>query len=496
MEENRNEEQEIRQEQEAAGEADCECREAKKKKKSCSGLIKGIAIGAAGVIVLECIAGRLLLCGSGELNLVSIDAKMKEIERLIDNTYLYDADKQDMTDGMFMGMVYGLTDDKYSAYYSKSVYDEEKKRLTGNYVGIGVTVSKDETTGGILVNAVNASGPAARAGVKAGDILTKADGIDLTQKDTDYAVSLITGEVGTTVVVTVLRDGEEQDFTIVRENITTISVQSNYIPESQALTSLDDSSEKHVVNGTNIGYVSISAFNQTTFQEFQDEMDYLTEDKEVDGIVIDLRNNGGGDMNICLEMLDMILLDDTEPVITADADENKSSKNKNAVVHEYTAGGSESEGTGTLLLTVEDKNGNSSKFYASDRSHVDVPIVVVVNGGSASASEIFAGTLRDYGYQIVGKKTFGKGIVQSLYSLSDGSAVKFTTDQYRLAGGELIHGKGITPTIEVEFEDYDNVTEKTVNSADGSVQPDLMKDKQISAAVKELERQIYEAFQH
>ena len=525
MEESRIEEQNNNKEQTKTEDAVCRADKKKgKENKNRSGLIKGIAIGAAGVLVLECIAGRLLLGGSEELNLLSIDSKIKEIETLIDYSYLYDADKQNMEDGLFMGMLYGLTDDRYSAYYSKSVYAEEKKRLEGNYVGIGVTVSKDTETGGILVNAVNASGPAAREGVKAGDIIIKADGIDLTQKDTDYAVSIITGKEGTTVTITVLRDGNELEFTIERENITTISVQSNYIDEAQALTSLD-TGERNIVNGTNIGYISISSFNQTTYQEFMDEMDYLLEDKEADGIVIDLRNNGGGDMNICLEMLDMILPDDIEPVSakadesmmsateakaeagteekTEGADENSKKSSEEAAqtdkrdvkIQNYKADGSEAEKEGTLLLSVESKNGDSARYYASDRFSADVPIVVVVNGSSASASEIFAGTLRDYGYQVVGTKTFGKGIVQSLYNLSDGSAVKFTTEQYRLAGGELIHGTGITPTIEVEFEAYDSVTEKTVNSADGSVQPDLMKDKQISAAVKELERQIYEAFQ-
>ncbi len=495
MEENRIEEQNDNPEQDKTEDAACGTEnKTGRENKNRSGLIKGIAIGAAGVLALECIAGKLFLGGSEELNLLSIDSKIKEIETLIDYSYLYEADKQKMEDGMFMGMLYGLSEDKYSAYYSKSVYEEEKKRLDGSYVGIGVTVSKDEETGGILVNAVNASGPAMREGVKAGDIIIRADGIDLTKKDADYAVSIITGKEGTTVTITVLRDGSELEFTIERENIAITSVQSNYIDEAQALTSLD-TDERNLVNGTNIGYISINGFNQTTYQEFTDEMDYLLEDREADGIVIDLRNNGGGDMNICLEMLDMILPDDIEPVKTDEADIKKQDSADSSKIYEFTASGSEADKKGTLLLSVESRNGDSARYYASDRFSADVPIVVVVNGSSASASEIFAGTLKDYGYQVVGTRTFGKGIVQTLYNLSDGSAVKFTTEQYRLAGGELIHGKGITPTIEVAFEDYDNVTEKTVNSADGEIQPDLMKDKQISAAVKELERQIYEAFQ-
>lgn len=494
-----------------------------KKKGKLNGFKRGIALGAAAVLILE--AGALKFINSGDyIDFIKVDKKLKEIESLINYTYLYDADKQKMEDGMFTGLVYGLTDDQYSAYYSKSVFDEEKKRLNGNYVGIGVTITKDPETGGILVNAVNGEGPAAKVGIQPGDIIIKADGNDLTQKDADFAVSLITGEVGTTVNITLLRDGKELEFTVERANITTISVQSDVLDEGNIADSIAPD-PKNSIKGTNIGYISINTFNQTTMQEFVDELDDLAEDKQVDGIVIDLRNNGGGDMNICLEMLDMILPDDLEPVVTVEdgetsetaADEeeagleltdnngktsDKTDKNEKIKDNKYSLGknltpeGDETDETGTLLLSIENKIGEADKYYAADGWGNDVPIVVVVNENSASASEIFAGVLRDYGYQIVGEKTFGKGIVQSLYPLSDGSAVKFTTQQYRLPGGELIHGKGITPTIEVPFEEYDGVTAETVNYANGAAQPDIMKDKQIAAAVKELERQVYEAYQN
>ena len=497
----------------------------KKHRTSKGGFIKGLAAGAIAVLAAEAVILKLAGGGSEDINLFAFDKKLKEIETLIDYTYLYDADTQRLEDGMFTGLVYGLTDDHYSAYYSKSVYDEEKKRLNGNYVGIGVTISKDPDTGGILVNAVNGEGPAARAGIQVGDIIIKADGNDLTEKDTDFAVSLITGEVGTTVNITLLRDGSELEFTVERENITTVSVQGAVIDEAE-VKSMGDTDSKNSINGTNIGYISITTFNQTTKQEFVDELDDLAEDKQVDGIVIDLRNNGGGDMNICLEMLDMILPDDIKPVTEAAQDETSSEENKDeegtdgsaedssreetnesraagkkqksgrfSLGRSLAPDGSEAEKEGTLLLSVENKNGEADKYYAADNWDNDVPVVVVVNGNSASASEIFAGVLRDYGYQIVGEKTFGKGIVQSLYPLSDGSAVKFTTEQYRLPGGELIHGKGITPTIEVPFKEYDGVTADTVNYANGEAQPDITKDVQIQAAAKEIERQVYEAFQ-
>lgn len=382
---------------------------------------------------------------SGELDSVDIIRKTDEITDLIKRNYLYDENPQRISDGMFTGLIYGLTeDDNYAAYYSAHNYETEKKNLKGSYVGIGVSVTKDGATGGVLVGSVTEGGPAEAAGIQAGDILIAIDDTDLTALSIDECVDAISGEEGTEVRIKLKRGEEELEYTVKRENIKTdISVRYSVVPK------------------TNIGYLSISSFTPTTEADFYSAMDELCENKQVDGVIVDLRNNSGGDMNVALRMVDSILKDDL-------GDDGK-----------------------TLLLNIEDKNGKLEPYYAEDGVSQSVPINIVVNGRSASASEIFSGVLKDYGYEVIGTKTFGKGIVQSIYQLSDGSAVKFTTDYYLLPNGERIHGVGIEPTIEVPFENYGETEEEAVNYADGTTEPDFENDVQLAAALDSIMEQIY-----
>ena len=242
-----------------------------------------------------------------------------------------------------------------------------------------------------------------------------------------------------------------------------------------------------------IGYISINQFIKTTEQDFYRAYDELTEDEEVDGVIIDLRNNGGGDMNVCLNMLDMLIDDDAEPAAADLDDEEPAGGEDNAQDPENEK--EESEENGALLLSVENKYGGSTDYYAADGLGAKVPIVVLVNKNSASASEIFAGTLKDYGFDVVGEKTFGKGIVQSVINLGDGSAVKFTTEQYRLPGGGLVQDVGIEPTREVAFEHNGETKENEVNYVSPGTEPELKGDSQIAAAAGILEEKIYNAYQ-
>ena len=381
---------------------------------------------------------------TGELDETDIERKTDEITDLIERNYLYEQNPQRISDGMFTGLIYGLTgDDKYAAYYSANNYETEKKELNGSYVGIGVTVTKDEETGGVHIGAISAGGPAEKAGLLVDDIIIAADDKDLTELSLDECVELISGEEGTEVKLKVKRGEEELELTVKRETIKEESVRYQVIPK------------------TNIGYLSISSFTPTTEQDYYAAFDELSENEQVDGIIIDLRNNSGGDMNVALRMVDSILKDDL------------------------------GEGGKTLLVKTEDKKGNQESYYAEDGVKEDTPIVILVNGQSASASEIFSGVLKDYGYEVIGTKTFGKGIVQSIYQLSDGSAVKFTTDYYLLPNGERIHGQGIEPTIEAAFEAYGDVKEENVNYADGKTGPDFEQDKQLDAALDTIMEQIY-----
>lgn len=382
---------------------------------------------------------------TGSLDRVEVNRKLMEINDLVSRNYLYAENPEKISDGIFAGYIYGMTDDdSYAAYYSASSYANEKKSLNGSYVGIGVSCSKDEETGGVLIAAVTEGGPADEAGLLTDDIIIEADGNDLTGLELDDCIALITGDEGTDVQLKVMRGEETFEVTVTRATVKEISVRYEVIPK------------------TNIGYLSVSRFTPTTEQDFYAAMDDLGQDKQVDGIVIDLRNNSGGDMNVALRMLDTVLSDDLG--------EN---------------------GGRTLLLSVEDKNGDIESYYAEDGISDSIPINVLVNAHSASASEIFAGTLKCYGYDIIGSKTFGKGIVQSIYSLNDNSAVKFTTDYYLLPDGSRIHGEGIEPTIAVEFEDYDDVNADMVNYSDSSRKPDYDRDVQLRTAIDTLMEQIY-----
>lgn len=434
-------------------------------------LLLGILIGIFSLLLVELFV--LNPWGNG-INLLDLLIKSRVIETLVDDNYLYDADKYYMQENMYLGMIYGLTEDDYAAYYTEESYTQQQRTTQGSYVGIGVNITEDTEERGILVVSVNEDGPAFEAGIEAGDIITAVDGESLAGVDSSDAVEMISGEEGTFVDLSILRENETLNLNVERRTVITISVHTEVLTE--------DITGRRKVKGADIGYISINTFNMETRNEFTEALDILQSENEVAGLIIDLRNNSGGELTTCLAMMDRILKDNLTPVRSSSSKEDKNMTDTDPSKN-------------TLLLQIENKEDIDQVYRAEDGDSVSLPIVILVNGNSASASEVFAGTLRDYGYKIIGNKTFGKGIVQTTYSLYDNTAVKFTTHQYRLAGGDLIHGKGIEPDIEVDFEPYDYVTEETLNYANGAAQPDIMKDKQIAAAVSEMDEQIYEAFQ-
>ncbi len=419
-----------------------------------------VILGAViGIVITICIGiAAVAYISSGSINYANIFVKMRSIQALIDNQYLYDIDSQNIEDGIFSGLLYGLDQDNYAVYYSPEDYEQLRKQEDGSYVGIGVTVMQDEETGALSVVSVYSGGPAEEAGLLKGDLITSADGIDLTELSTSDAVSYITGEKGTEVVLTYIRDGEEYEITLIRDEVTIESVHYKVFSDEEFRSSR--------MGGMSLGYISINDFLGNTAQAFEDAFEYLTQDEEVDGVIIDLRNNSGGDMNVCLRMLDFLIDDYTDD-----------------------------EDGDTLLLTVENKEGGMVEYFTSDGIGTEVPIVVLVNEMSASASEIFAGTLKDYGIEVVGTTTYGKGTVQILQGLSDGSAVKFTAQQYKLPKGGYVQGVGVEPTVEVTFEHSDGVEWDSVNYASGEEEPAMQNDSQIKAAMTLLEEMIYNAFQ-
>lgn len=351
--------------------------------------------------------------------------KLAFLQLLVENYYLEDVNGVSFADGIYKGFISSLKD-PYSTYYTAKEYTSLMESSSGIYCGIGATVSQDTKTGIITIVKPFATGPAYKAGMKPGDILYKVEGEAVTGEDLSEVVSKMKGKEGTKVKVTVMREGEKDpiDFTITRKEIEVPTI------EYQMLSN-------------KIGYIIISEFDEITVTQFSAAVDAL-EAKGMKGLIVDVRNNPGGLLDSVVKILDRILPPE-------------------------------------LLVYTEDKYKNRVEEFAEDKAKVNVPMAVLINGNSASASEIFAGTLQDYkAATIVGTTSFGKGIVQKVIPLSDGTAVKLTISKYFTPKGRNIHKTGITPDVEIEL---DEAMQKEV------IIP-LDKDNQLQKAIKLLKKQI------
>lgn len=325
------------------------------------------------------------------------NAKLEEIENLIDKNFYFEDDDQAKQDGIIRGYMESL-DDPYSVYYTQEEYASFMEDSEGEYVGVGVQVSQNVDTKIITVVDVF-DGPAKEAGVQADDVITKVNGEDITDQDIDTVVDKIRGEEGTEVTITVYRssDTKEHDFTMPRRKVENPTVEYKMLDY-------------------NIGYVQISSFYEVTGDQFVSAIEDL-ESQGMEGLIVDLRDNGGGLLDIAVNMLDYMLP------------------------------------AGKIVYT-EDKDGNvTSEYNSTDDEQFTKPLVVLVNGYSASASEIFAGAIKDYGLgTLVGTTTYGKGIVQRMFPLDDGSAIKLTIAKYFTPNGNDIHQIGIEPDVKVELD--------------------------------------------
>ena len=377
----------------------------------------------------------------GSLDLNRITKKITTLQQIIDKYYLFDEDTTKVEDWIYKGMMYGLND-PYTTYYTAEEYQKLTEDTEGEYHGIGVMISQNRTTGIITVIKVFKDTPAAEAGMRPGDVLYKVGDMEVTGMDMDILVKdYIKGKDGSEVALTVFRqdEGEYVDLKMERRNVTVQTV------EYQML-------EDHV------GYIAVSQFDVVTADQFKAAVDDL-EKQGMKKLLVDLRNNPGGVLDTVVGMLDYILPDD----LIIEGDKNLVRTNTEA----------------TLLVYMADKNGKGGQEYASDGHSLDIPMAVLVNGESASASEVFTGAMKDYGRAtVVGTKTFGKGIVQNLIPLDNGTAIKMTTAHYYTPSGFDLHGKGIEPDVEVELNE----------ELKNQITVDVKEDNQIQAALKALDK--------
>lgn len=345
---------------------------------------------------------------SKEKELVSQETqkKMKSIDELIEQAYLYndDIDKAELQKWLIKGYVQGLGD-PYSVYYDEAETQSLMESTSGEFGGIGVVIQQDIDTMVMTFTNVYAESPGEKAGLKDGDILYKVDGEDVTGQELDTVVSKIRGQKGTKVEITVYRKNtlEEYSCTVTRDIIEVTTV-------------------AYEMKEDNIGYIIVSGFEQVTYKQFEEAIKDLNE-QGMEKMIVDLRDNPGGNLSTVCEMLDLILPE------------------------------------GTIVYT-EDKNNVREVITSDDKKQMQIPMAVLINGNSASASEIFAGAIQDYEMgTLVGTTTYGKGIVQNIYSLGDGTSLKLTTSEYFTPNGRNIHGIGIKPDIEVKYEyDAENPT--------------------------------------
>ena len=352
-----------------------------------------------GVLVVTLAVGGVKFVQQRQYNGVLSDTshvqKIEYLEKLIDQEYLGEVDNDEMAEGVYAGLVYGLGD-VYSRYYTADEYAQETASTDGAYAGIGVSIQKNKN-GGVQIAECYEGGPGADAGLQTGDVITAINDTDVTDMELSDVVSLIRENKDKTIVLTVFRENEEKSREI-----------------SVDVTDLELPSVFGEMLDKKTGYIQITQFTGVTPQQYKDMFAEL-KDKGMERLVIDLRDNPGGLLTSVCDILREIL----------------------------------PEG---LIVYTEDKDGNREEETCDGKNKLNMPLAVLVNENSASASEIFAGAVQDHGVgTIVGTTTYGKGVVQELRQLSDGSAVKLTVSNYYTPNGNSINKVGIKPDVEVKL---------------------------------------------
>lgn len=347
------------------------------------------------------------------------EKKISMLWGMIDKYFLWDIDEETVRDGMYKGILSSL-DDPYSVYYTKTEMDDIIESSSGKYSGIGAYVTFDAESGITYISRPMPGSPAEESGLLPDDYIYEINGEDVRGLELNVVVSKIKGPEGSDVVISVKRAGENDllDITVTRRTIEVDMLESKM---------LDD----------NIGYIWLYEFEKIAVSQFDRAYEEL-EKQGMKGLIIDLRDNPGGDLEAVVDLADEFLPE------------------------------------GTIVYT-KDKNGKGQTFK-SDAAMKDIPLVVLVNGNSASASEILTGSLKDHGVAtIVGTTTFGKGIVQSLFTLNDGTGVKITESEYYLPNDECIHGVGVEPDVRIELDIENYRKDGSDNQKDKAIE--ILKEK-------------------
>lgn len=395
-----------------------------------TGILATVLMLVAGINVYTTLADEYLIISPNKVH-KTVDSRILDnetadkVDKLLSYVDIYYNDEYaagDVQDAIYKGTLSGLGD-PYSVYYTPDEYKEMQVTTEGRYYGIGAGMSQDAKTMAVTITKVYKGTPAEEAGLKNGDQLLSVGDIKATSMELSLLVKRIRGEEGTEVHLKVYRKSTKEtlEFDVERRNISLPSVESEMMD-----------------NG--VGYILISEFQDDTANQFKEALTQLEQDG-MKSLVVDLRDNPGGKIVSVTDILDMILP------------------------------------KGTIVYT-EDKY-EKRETYTSDAECIDYPLAVLVNENSASASEIFAGAIKDYDYgTLIGTNTFGKGIVQTIFPMEDGSAIKLTTAKYYTPKGNYIHEVGIKPDIELEYEytgpdkepydmQYDNQLQKAVEVLSG-----------------------------
>lgn len=385
---------------------------------------KGIAIGVASTLVVTGTVfasyQKMLFPKGNALSDVKTVQKLNYLEELIDKEYLDEKDESSLREGLYAGLLAGLKD-PYSTYYTAEQYKELNTSNEGSYVGIGAVLQKDDA-GGAKIIQLYEGGPGEQVGLKKGDVIKAVDGTDVTGKETSDIASMVRDSEKDSVMLTIQRENEEKTRDV-KVEIRDVEIQT----------------VSHEMLSEDTGYIRISEFSEVTSDQYKKAFADL-KDQGMKKLVVDLRDNPGGLLTAVCGVLRQIL----------------------------------PEG---LIVYTEDKNGKREEETCDGKNKLDMPLAVLVNGNSASASEIFAGAVKDYGIgTIVGTTTYGKGVVQTIHSLTDGSAVKITIAKYFTPKGNDINKKGINPDVEAELSgDITDWTELTHKE-----------DTQLQTALKEI----------